>query len=61
MTGGDVAPMGRDGVTAMHRVFDWAKASRQGSVPTPASLIGLGQAQDLMDFTFTVSVYLVNV
>ncbi|KAK2183460.1 hypothetical protein NP493_312g07014 [Ridgeia piscesae] len=30
MTGGDVAPMGRDGVTAMHRVFDWAKASRQG-------------------------------
>jgi len=42
MTGGDVAPMGRDGVTAMHRVFDWAKASRQGSVPTPVSLIGLG-------------------
>uniref|UniRef100_A0A8C7TVV7 AAA+ ATPase domain-containing protein n=1 Tax=Oncorhynchus mykiss TaxID=8022 RepID=A0A8C7TVV7_ONCMY len=24
MTGGDVAPMGRDGVTAMHKVFDWA-------------------------------------
>ena len=38
MTGGDVAPMGRDGVTAMHRVFDWAKASRQGSVPSPVSL-----------------------
>ena len=32
MTGGDVAPMGRDGVTAMHRVFDWAKTSKQGSV-----------------------------
>uniref|UniRef100_F7H1V6 ATPase family AAA domain containing 3A n=1 Tax=Callithrix jacchus TaxID=9483 RepID=F7H1V6_CALJA len=24
MTGGDVAPMGREGVTAMHKVFDWA-------------------------------------
>lgn len=30
MTGGDVAPMGRDGVTAMHRVFDWARTSRRG-------------------------------
>ena len=30
MTGGDVAPMGREGVTAMHRVFDWASSSRQG-------------------------------
>nr|XP_020463380.1 ATPase family AAA domain-containing protein 3A [Monopterus albus] len=30
MTGGDVAPMGRDGVTAMHKVFDWANTSRQG-------------------------------
>ncbi|KAK6308105.1 hypothetical protein J4Q44_G00213760 [Coregonus suidteri] len=28
MTGGDVAPMGRDGVTAMHKVFDWASTSR---------------------------------
>ena len=36
MTGGDVAPMGRDGVTAMHRVFDWAKTSKQGSVSTVA-------------------------
>uniref|UniRef100_A0A671LXM7 AAA+ ATPase domain-containing protein n=1 Tax=Sinocyclocheilus anshuiensis TaxID=1608454 RepID=A0A671LXM7_9TELE len=27
MTGGDVAPMGRDGVTAMHKVFDWAGTS----------------------------------
>uniref|UniRef100_A0A8C0ZHA0 ATPase family AAA domain containing 3A n=1 Tax=Cyanistes caeruleus TaxID=156563 RepID=A0A8C0ZHA0_CYACU len=23
MTGGDVAPMGREGVTAMHKLFDW--------------------------------------
>lgn len=30
MTGGDVAPMGRDGVTAIHKVFDWANSSRKG-------------------------------
>lgn len=30
MTGGDVAPMGREGVTAIHKVFDWAKSSRKG-------------------------------
>lgn len=30
MTGGDVAPMGREGVTAMHKVFDWAGTSRKG-------------------------------
>jgi len=30
MTGGDVAPMCREGVTAMHRVFDWANTSRRG-------------------------------
>lgn len=30
MTGGDVAPMGREGVTAMHKVFDWANTNRQG-------------------------------
>ncbi|XP_048753263.2 ATPase family AAA domain-containing protein 3-like [Ostrea edulis] len=30
MTGGDVAPMGKEGVTAMHKVFDWSKASRRG-------------------------------
>ncbi|XP_070560731.1 ATPase family AAA domain-containing protein 3-A-like [Ptychodera flava] len=30
MTGGDVAPMGKDGVTAMHKVFDWASSSRRG-------------------------------
>lgn len=32
MTGGDVAPMGRDGVTAMHKVFDWANTNRRGYV-----------------------------
>lgn len=30
MTGGDVAPMGKEGVTAIHKVFDWANASRKG-------------------------------
>lgn len=32
LTGGDVAPMGRDGVSAMHKVFDWAESSRKGLV-----------------------------
>ncbi|XP_055546455.1 ATPase family AAA domain-containing protein 3A homolog [Wyeomyia smithii] len=30
MTGGDVGPMGRDAVTAIHKVFDWAHTSRRG-------------------------------
>lgn len=30
LTGGDIAPMARDGVTAMHKVFDWASTSRKG-------------------------------
>lgn len=30
MTGGDVAPMGKDGVSAIHKIFDWAKTSRKG-------------------------------
>jgi len=30
MTGGDIAPMGRDGVTAMHKVFNWAETSNKG-------------------------------
>ncbi|XP_070330233.1 ATPase family AAA domain-containing protein 3 isoform X1 [Odocoileus virginianus] len=37
MTGGDVAPMGRDGVTAMHKVFDWASTSRRGFMLVLAS------------------------
>ncbi len=32
LTGGDIAPMGRDGVTAMHKVFDWAETSRKGLI-----------------------------
>ena len=30
MTGGDVVPLGKDGVTAIHKVFDWANTSRRG-------------------------------
>lgn len=30
MTGGDVAPMGRDGVSAIHKLFDWSQTSRRG-------------------------------
>ncbi|XP_011495680.1 PREDICTED: ATPase family AAA domain-containing protein 3 [Ceratosolen solmsi marchali] len=30
LTGGDLAPLGRDGVTAIHKVFDWALTSRRG-------------------------------
>ena len=30
MTGGDIAPLGREGVTAMHKVFDWASSSKKG-------------------------------
>mmetsp|Transcript_34662 Transcript_34662/g.55435 ORF Transcript_34662/g.55435 Transcript_34662/m.55435 type:complete len:592 (+) Transcript_34662:136-1911(+) len=30
MTGGDVAPLGRDAVTEMHKIFDWANTSNKG-------------------------------
>lgn len=30
MSGGDVAPMGAEGVTAIHKLFDWANTSRRG-------------------------------
>mmetsp|Transcript_4280 Transcript_4280/g.13569 ORF Transcript_4280/g.13569 Transcript_4280/m.13569 type:complete len:478 (+) Transcript_4280:2975-4408(+) len=30
LTGGDVAPLGRDGVTEIHKLFDWANTSRKG-------------------------------
>ncbi|KAH8853284.1 ATPase family AAA domain-containing protein 3-B [Schistosoma japonicum] len=30
LTGGDIAPMGNEGVTAVHKVFEWAKTSRKG-------------------------------
>ena len=30
LTGGDVAPLGKDAVTEIHKVFDWAQSSRKG-------------------------------
>jgi len=30
LTGGDVAPLGRDAVTEIHKVFDWANTSKKG-------------------------------
>lgn len=31
LTGGDVAPMGKDAVASIHKVFDWANTSRRGT------------------------------
>ena len=30
MTEVDVVPLGKEGVTAMHKVFDWANTSKKG-------------------------------
>uniref|UniRef100_A0A7S2JW30 AAA+ ATPase domain-containing protein n=1 Tax=Leptocylindrus danicus TaxID=163516 RepID=A0A7S2JW30_9STRA len=30
LTGGDIAPLGRDAVTELHKLFDWAHTSRRG-------------------------------
>ena len=30
LTGGDVVPLAKDGVTAIHKVFDWATSNRRG-------------------------------
>jgi ATPase family AAA domain-containing protein 3A/B len=30
MTGGDVAPLGKDAVTEIHKIFDWAQTTRKG-------------------------------
>ena len=32
MTGGDVAPLGKDSVTEIHKLFDWSSKSRKGLV-----------------------------
>jgi ATPase family AAA domain-containing protein 3A/B len=32
MTGGDVAPLGKDAVTEIHKVFDWANSTSKGVV-----------------------------
>ena len=30
MTGGDVAPLGKDATTEIHKLFDWAGTTRKG-------------------------------
>ncbi|OMJ66861.1 hypothetical protein SteCoe_36146 [Stentor coeruleus] len=30
LTGGDIGPLGKDGVTELHRLFDWASTSKKG-------------------------------
>jgi ATPase family AAA domain-containing protein 3A/B len=30
MSGGDIGPLGRDAVTELHKLFDWARSSRHG-------------------------------
>ena len=30
MTGGDVAPLGKDAVTEIHKLFDWANTTNKG-------------------------------
>uniref|UniRef100_F6ZWY4 ATPase family AAA domain containing 3A n=1 Tax=Monodelphis domestica TaxID=13616 RepID=F6ZWY4_MONDO len=52
MTGGDVAPMGREGVTAMHKVFDWANTSRRGL------LLFVDEADAFLRKRATVSIFL---
>ncbi len=32
MTGGDIAPLGKDGVTEIHKLFDWANSTSKGVV-----------------------------
>ncbi len=32
LTGGDIAPLGREAVTEIHKVFDWASTTRKGVV-----------------------------
>ncbi len=44
MTGGDVVPLGKDGVTAMHKVFDWADTSKRGYVIKHVYIIQLEHA-----------------
>ena len=29
MSGGDIGPLGKDAVTAIHKVFDWANTSKK--------------------------------
>lgn len=39
LTGGDVAPMGKDAVASIHKVFDWANTSRKGIKQSSSMMI----------------------
>lgn len=54
MTGGDVAPLGSTGVTAMHKVFDWAKTSRRGWVDLISIIVDRYSLWKALHFTFPV-------
>ncbi|NXL19043.1 ATAD3 protein, partial [Setophaga kirtlandii] len=58
MTGGDVAPMGREGVTAMHKLFDWANTSRRG--PQQLMLLWVSSLQEKIseDLRATLNAFL---
>ena len=32
MSGGDVAPLGGDGVTELNKTFDWANTNKKGKI-----------------------------
>ena len=32
LAGGDVAPLGADAITELHRVFDWAEGNKKGLI-----------------------------
>ena len=54
MTGGDVAPLGREAVTAIHKVFDWSQTSRRGL------LLFIDEADAFLRKRATVSFFLDN-
>ncbi|PRD24208.1 UNVERIFIED_CONTAM: atad3 [Trichonephila clavipes] len=49
MSGGDVVAMGREGVTAINKVFDWANSSRRGNkhnfISSPSLLLFVDEAE----------------
>jgi ATPase family AAA domain-containing protein 3A/B len=52
MTGGDVAPLGREAVTAIHKVFDWSQTSGRGL------LLFIDEADAFLRKRATVNIYL---
>ena len=57
MTGGDVVPLGKDGVTAIHRVFDWADTSRRGYVGKAKEKEGVRLQSDLLYIVQSMKIF----